>query len=95
MDFEKKNVLVVGMARSGVAAAQLLRASGAVVTVNDSKTEEELGQQLSPLEGLQVERRFGCGAMELLEGKESPTSPPSHSLPLSSALREGSESWPW
>ncbi|MBQ6721493.1 MAG: UDP-N-acetylmuramoyl-L-alanine--D-glutamate ligase, partial [Clostridia bacterium] len=70
MDFEKKNVLVVGMARSGVAAAQLLRASGAVVTVNDSKTEEELGQQLSPLEGLQVERRFGCGAMELLEGKD-------------------------
>ena len=70
MDFEKKNVLVVGMARSGVAAAQLLRASGAVVTVNDSKTEEELGQQLSPLEGLQVERRFGCGAMELLVGKD-------------------------
>lgn len=70
MDFEKKKVLVVGMARSGVAAAQLLRASGAEVTVNDSKTEEELGQQLKPLEGLQVERRFGCGAMELLEGKD-------------------------
>ena len=70
MDFEKKKVLVVGMARSGVAAAQLLRASGAEVTVNDSKTEEELGQQLKPLEGLQVERRFGCGAMELLDGKD-------------------------
>ena len=70
MDFEKKKVLVVGMARSGVAAAQLLRASGAEVTVNDSKTEEELGQQLKPLEGLQLERRFGCGAMELLEGKD-------------------------
>ena len=70
MIFEKKKVLVVGMARSGVAAAQLLRASGAEVTVNDSKTEEELGQQLKPLEGLQVERRFGCGAMELLEGKD-------------------------
>ena len=70
MTFEKKKVLVVGMARSGVAAAQLLRASGAEVTVNDSKTEEELGQQLKPLEGLQVERCFGCGAMELLEGKE-------------------------
>ena len=70
MNYEKKKVLVVGMARSGVAAAQLLRASGATVTVNDSKTEEELGQQLSPLEGLQLERRFGCGAMELLEGKD-------------------------
>ena len=40
MDFNQKKVLVVGMARSGVAAAQLLRASGADVTVNDSKSEE-------------------------------------------------------
>ena len=70
MNYEKKKVLVVGMARSGVAAAQLLRASGAEVTVNDSKPEEELGQQLKPLEGLQLERRFGCPAMELLEGKD-------------------------
>ena len=38
MNYEKKKVLVVGMARSGVAAAQLLRASGAEVTVHDSKT---------------------------------------------------------
>ncbi len=70
MLYENKKVLVVGMARSGVAAAQLLRANGAIVTVNDSKTEEELGDSLSVLEGLQVERRFGCPAMELLEGQE-------------------------
>ncbi len=70
MNYEQKKVLVVGMARSGVAAAQLLRASGADVTVNDSKSEEELGSQLSPLEGLQLTRRFGCGAMELLEGQD-------------------------
>ncbi len=70
MIYENKKVLVVGMARSGVAAVQLLRANGAVVTVNDSKTEEELGDSLSVLEGLQIERRFGCGAMELLEGKD-------------------------
>ena len=70
MDYNQKKVLVVGMARSGVAAAQLLRACGADVTVNDSKSEEELGSQLSPLEGLQLTRRFGCGAMELLEGQD-------------------------
>ena len=70
MDYEKKKVLVVGMARSGVAAAQLLRACGADVTVNDSKTEEELGAQLLPLEGLTLTRRFGCSAMELLEGQD-------------------------
>ena len=70
MDYEKKKVLVVGMARSGVAAAQLLRAYGAEVTVNDSKSEEELGSQLRPLDGLQLTRRFGCGAAELLEGMD-------------------------
>ena len=70
MDFNQKKVLVVGMARSGVAAAQLLRACGADVTVNDSKSEEELGAQLYPLEGLQLTRRFGCAATELLEGQD-------------------------
>ena len=79
MDYVSKKVLVVGMARSGIAAAQLLRACGADVTVNDSKSEEELGSQLSPLEGLQLTKRFGCGAMELLDGMDclvvSPGSP--------------------
>lgn len=70
MVYENKKVLVVGMARSGVAAAQLLRANGAEVTVNDSKTEEELGDSLAVLEGLQVTRKFGCPAMELLEGQD-------------------------
>ena len=70
MVYENRKVLVVGMARSGVAAAQLLRAAGAEVTVNDLKTEEQLGDQLAPLEGLQLERRFGCGADRLLEGKD-------------------------
>ncbi len=70
MVYENKKVLVVGMARSGIAAVQLLRANGAVVTVNDSKTEAELGDSLAVLEGLQIERRFGCGAMELLEGQD-------------------------
>ena len=66
MNYENKKVLVVGMARSGVAAAQLLRAYGAEVTVNDSKSEEELGSQLRPLEGLQLTRRFGCPAAAFL-----------------------------
>ena len=70
MNYENKKVLVVGMARSGIAAAQLLRAAGAEVTVNDSKTEAELGGALDVLEGLSLEKRFGCPAAELLEGKD-------------------------
>jgi len=71
MVYENKKVLIVGMARSGIAAAQLLRANGAVVTINDSKTEEELGDALKVLEGLQLERCFGMPAMDLLEGKDA------------------------
>ena len=71
MNWNGKKVLVVGMARSGVAAARLLVNRGAVVTVNDSKTEEDLGDQIKPLEGLPVTRKFGRGAMELLPGHDA------------------------
>ena len=36
-DFENKKVLVLGLARSGEAAARLLSKLGAIVTVNDGK----------------------------------------------------------
>lgn len=42
MEVSGKNVLVVGLARSGVAAAEFLAARGARVTVNDAKSENEL-----------------------------------------------------
>lgn len=42
MEVSGKNILVVGLARSGVAAAEYLAAHGARVTVNDAKAEEEL-----------------------------------------------------
>ncbi len=68
--FRSRHVLVVGMARSGVGAAELLCSIGAVVTVNDSKTEEELGDALAPLQNLPVIRRFGTPALECLAGQE-------------------------
>ena len=61
MNYDQKKVLVVGMARSGVAAAQLLRASGAVVTVNDSKPESELGDQLKRVAQEKFEAPHGHG----------------------------------
>ena len=70
MQYEGKRVLVVGMARSGVAAAQLLCKHGACVTVNDSKTREQLGDVLSPLAELPITWALGCPAMEVLPGQE-------------------------
>ncbi|MGD1076095.1 MAG: Mur ligase family protein, partial [Thermodesulfovibrionales bacterium] len=51
MELTGKSVLVVGLARSGVGAANLLSSLGADVTVTDKKTGDQLGeyrQELSP-----------------------------------------------
>ncbi|HWJ03411.1 MAG TPA: UDP-N-acetylmuramoyl-L-alanine--D-glutamate ligase, partial [Verrucomicrobiae bacterium] len=42
MDFAGKKVLVVGLARSGIAAAKVLAESGAKVWATDSKPKESL-----------------------------------------------------
>jgi len=47
-----KNVLVVGLARSGSAAARLAARKGAHVTVTDRRGAGELAGALAPLEGL-------------------------------------------
>lgn len=49
-NFQHKKVLVLGLAKSGVAAAELLHELGAFVTVNDSKPFEENPQAQSLLQ---------------------------------------------
>ena len=67
-NYAGKRVLVVGMARSGVAAAKLLNKAGAKVVINDNKTAEQLGDALLPLNGLDIEYALGCPAGECLNG---------------------------
>ena len=45
MNLAGKHVVVVGLGKSGLAAARLLGESGATVVLNDKKTLEELGPQ--------------------------------------------------
>ncbi len=47
--FKDRRVTVVGLARSGLAAANLLQGLGARVTVSDIKTSEELSQYLGAI----------------------------------------------
>lgn len=54
-----RRVVVVGLARSGVAAARLLRASGAEVVGVDDKPEAELGASAAELRTLGA--RLACG----------------------------------
>lgn len=46
MDVKNINVLIVGMGRSGIAAAEILLAMGANVTVYDKKSPKEMGPNL-------------------------------------------------
>ncbi len=49
LDVKGKRVLVVGLGKSGVASALFLKGLGARVTVSDTKTEEELAQEIPTL----------------------------------------------
>lgn len=57
--FEGKRVTVVGLARSGVAAAHLLQAAGAVVTVADRKNRAELLSVLNTIEESGIDAVLG------------------------------------
>ncbi len=50
-DFRNKRVTIVGMARSGIAAARTLHALGARVTVTDKKPLDQLAPQIKALGG--------------------------------------------
>jgi UDP-N-acetylmuramoylalanine--D-glutamate ligase len=67
LQVEGKKVLVLGAARSGIAAAKLLIARGAEVTLNDIKPADKLTAALENLRGYTVKTRLGEGPEALLQ----------------------------
>lgn len=49
MQFKDKNVIVVGLAKSGVSAIKALYDNGAIITVNDMKNESQLEEILNDI----------------------------------------------
>lgn len=70
MNVNGTKVTVVGLARSGVAAARLLQAAGAHVTVADRKERSELGAVLAQLDAARVGITVGSGYETALESAE-------------------------
>jgi UDP-N-acetylmuramoylalanine--D-glutamate ligase len=60
MELRGKRVLVVGLARTGVAAAFFCAARGARVTATDSRTESEIGDAIGKLRDAQVALELGA-----------------------------------
>jgi UDP-N-acetylmuramoylalanine--D-glutamate ligase len=54
-----RKVTVIGLAKSGVAAARLCAREGAAVTVTDRRSEKDLGAPLAALDGVPVRRALG------------------------------------
>ncbi|MBQ4552482.1 MAG: UDP-N-acetylmuramoyl-L-alanine--D-glutamate ligase, partial [Clostridia bacterium] len=65
--WQGKRVMVLGLARSGVAVAQLLCKCGATVLLSDKKTKEQLGDSVQALEGLNCEWFVGQGPEAAME----------------------------
>ena len=89
-----KNVTVVGMGLSGVAAARLLCAEGASVTVTDDKAERDLGPSMRRLEELDIDFHIGgIDSEALLWSDLVVISPgvPSNLSPLDLARKAGVE----
>ena len=74
LDWNQKNVLVIGAGISGFAAAKLARRFGATVTLSDAKMEEELtklGDDFAKLRELGIALAFGPQQESLLEGVDT------------------------
>ncbi len=59
MELQNRRALVCGLARSGLAAAELLRRAGAQVTLSDLKGEDAFGDALAPLRDLGCQMALG------------------------------------
>ncbi len=66
-DLSGMRASIIGMARSGVAAAKLLKSRGCHVLVSDSKSDGELKRQASALQNLDIDIELGKHSDRLLE----------------------------
>lgn len=67
MELSGKRILLVGMARSGIAAAELLKKHGATPVLNDRKKESDFGTDLDGLKAIGCEFRLGEDPVALLD----------------------------
>lgn len=80
MELLGKNVLVIGLGISGVSTVKALDKLGAKIWVTDSKSEEELGDILSNLADISLNKHLGVSDMDISQVDfivKSPGVPPS------------------
>jgi UDP-N-acetylmuramoylalanine--D-glutamate ligase len=59
MDLSGKRVLVVGLARTGIATAKFLKTKGSLVTTSEVRQKEEMEEAVQQLEGMDISSEWG------------------------------------
>jgi UDP-N-acetylmuramoylalanine--D-glutamate ligase len=59
MDLDGRKVLVVGLARTGVATTKFLKAKGSIVSTTEMKPKEEMKEAVHELEGMDLQMEWG------------------------------------
>jgi UDP-N-acetylmuramoylalanine--D-glutamate ligase len=69
-DLSGRRVVVLGLARQGIALVRYLARKGAHVTVSDLKRAEALSKELGELKGIAVDYQLGGHPLSLLDGAD-------------------------
>jgi UDP-N-acetylmuramoylalanine--D-glutamate ligase len=67
-EFQGKRIVVLGLARQGLALARFFVAAGAAVTVSDAAPADKLAAEVEKLQGLPVTLALGGHPLSLLDG---------------------------
>ncbi|WP_058485626.1 UDP-N-acetylmuramoyl-L-alanine--D-glutamate ligase [Defluviitalea phaphyphila] len=74
MEWQRKNILIIGMAKSGVSAAKLCSSLGAKVTIQDIKSKETLMQtmknEIEILEKLNIKLILGSDVNDIIDDQD-------------------------
>jgi len=70
MELKGKRVLVIGLARTGLATAKFCANRGATVTGTDARSAEELGERMANLRAAGVIFKFTERSEDILQGQE-------------------------
>jgi UDP-N-acetylmuramoylalanine--D-glutamate ligase len=92
MDLKGKRVLVVGMARTGIATAKFLKARGSIVTTTEAKPEEEMREAVQELKGIDLSTEWGGHQTETFLKQDLIVVSPGVDLnmePIQKAIRHG------
>jgi UDP-N-acetylmuramoylalanine--D-glutamate ligase len=92
MDLHGKKVLVVGLARTGIATAKFLKAKGSLVTTTEVRPKEMMEEALQELRGMGIKAEWGGHRAETFLKQDLIVVSPGVDLsiqPIQNAIRSG------